>query len=407
MRISRFIVFFIFLLLFNSCGGTQTKLSKQPSMHTESNADDGMIHADLQSCDIRSKKFFVYELLHDSYYWADDVEDKNIDIFSDSTSLLDALKSDKDRFSFIMDKSVYDEHFNSTVANDYGFLSSSMGEGNSVILFVYPDSAAFKAGIKRSDIITKAIPLDDNKSAILTLLSNDGAKREIKLSQESYTKKEVANSKIISMGDKKVGYFVLNSFIGKNINSDLDQLFDYYKQNGIDELVLDLRYNGGGDISISAHLASLISGKKSFSHVFQHHLFNTTYSESNSNSYFDKYSSHALKLKRLFVITTENTASASESIISALRAKENGMDVITIGTKSYGKPYSMYPISFCDKVFFPILMKNFNSDYDEDYDDGFVPTCEVEDDYFHDFGDLNEKNLKEALFYISHESCSH
>ena len=405
MKIYKLLAIFTILVVFNSCGGSETKLSKDPSK-VEKTVDDGMIRVNLTSCDVDSKKTFVYELLHDSYYWADEIGGSSIDLFADSSALLDGLKSDKDRFSFIMDRSIYEEHFNSTTANDYGFLSSSIGDGNSVILFVYPDSAAFKAGIKRSDIITKATPLDDNKSAILTLLSNDGTKKDIRLTQMSYTKKEVANSKLIQIGDKRVAYFVLNSFVGKNISSDLDELFKYYKDSSVDELVLDLRYNGGGDISISAHLATLISGKKSFSNVFQHHLFNSTYSESNSDSYFDKKSDYALDLKRLFVITTENSASASESIISALRAKENNMDVVIIGTKSYGKPYSMYPISFCDKVFFPILMKNFNTDYDEDYDEGFTPTCHVDDDYFHDFGDIQEKNLKEALYYISHESCS-
>jgi C-terminal processing protease CtpA/Prc len=401
-----YILVLTLLVVFNSCGGVNTKLSPNIINQLETTVDDGMIQVDLPSCDVDSKKRFVYDLLHDLYYWADEIGESNIDLFADSSALLDGLKSDKDRFSFIMDRSIYEEHFNSTTANDYGFLSSSIGEGDSVILFVYPNSPAFKAGIKRSDIITKATPLDDNKSIIFTLLSNDGSKKDIRLTQTSYTKREVANSKIIPLGDKKVGYFVLNSFVGKNINSDLDLLFQVYKKSDIDELILDLRYNNGGDIAISAHLATLISGKKSFSHIFQHHIFNSAYSENNSDSYFDKKSDYALDLKRLFVITTENSASASESVISALRAKENDMDVVIIGTKSYGKPYSMYPISFCDKVFFPILMKNFNADYDEDYDDGFTPTCRVDDDYFHDFGDLKEKNLKEAIYYINHESCS-
>jgi len=80
------------------------------------------------------------------------------------------------------------------------------------------------------------------------------------------------------------------------------------------------------------------------------------------------------------------------------------MDVIIVGDRTYGKPYGMYPIKYCDKVFFPIMMKNFNTDYDN-YDEGFEPTCKAVDDKERDFADENEESLNSALYYIKNGRC--
>jgi hypothetical protein len=105
LKTYKYILVLTLLVIFNSCGGSETKLSKKPTNQPETTVDDGMIQVDLPSCDVGSKKTFVYELLHDSYYWADEIGESSIDLFADSSALLDGLKSDKDRFSFIMDYS--------------------------------------------------------------------------------------------------------------------------------------------------------------------------------------------------------------------------------------------------------------------------------------------------------------
>ena len=146
-----------------------------------------------------------------------------------------------------------------------------------------------------------------------------------------------------------------------------------------------------------------------FGHVFEHFRYNRKYSSYNESSYFEdrQKAPNALSLNRVFFITTENSASASESVISALRASENHMEVVIVGGRTYGKPYAMYPIAYCDRVFFPILMKNFNSDFAEDYDNGFEPTCQASDDLRFDYGDPRESSVKEAIYYLQHGTCSH
>ncbi len=392
---------FFLISLILSCGSsnsTTTKKSSEPSF----------IKSDLKSCDLKSRDIFLYSFLKDAYYWSDEVADVNISQYEllEDQKLLERFKAKEDRFSFIIDFNDYDNIFNSTTANDYGYLNMMTNEANTTLVyFVYPNSPADKAGIKRSDFLRVKSFGDDGKSATFEVYSNNGVRREVTLHTARYTKHEVLKSKIFDIANRKVGYFVLNSFVGKNINSDLDRLFKYFKNNRVNDLIVDLRYNTGGDISIAAHLASLIAGKKSFGHIFQHHIFNKKYSSLNNNSYFDNYTPYALNLDRVFVIVTDKSASASESLISALEASENDTQVIKIGQKTYGKPYSMYSIKYCNRVFFPILMKNLNSDYSEDYDNGFKPDCKVEDDYYHDFTDIDEGMLNNALFYLKNGVC--
>ena len=383
-----------------SCGGS----SKKSEAKVAQDKAPSFLDAKLDSCDQASRNRFIYDFMQDSYYWALEVP-RGLDAsrFDSEDELLSVIKNKKDHFSFILDLSLYDSVFESDMGNDFGILSD-LDENNLVrVLYVAPNSPAFDAGIRRSDRLEFIDKSDDNKSIRLTVISKDKT-REVTLNEKSFLKKEVSNVKIFDLGDKKVGYFVLNSFIGENIKRDLDEVFGQFKKEGVDELILDLRYNGGGKIDIATHLASLISGKKSFSHIFQHHVFNSKYSQYNEDSYFDRYTKNALDLKRVFVITTANTASASESVISALRAKENNMDVIIVGDRTYGKPYGMYPIKYCDKVFFPIMMKNFNTDYDN-YDEGFEPTCKAVDDKERDFADENEESLNSALYYIKNGRC--
>jgi len=390
----------IILILFNSCGSSHSKKTNDNNI--------SFISTKLDSCDQSSRDRFLYSFMKDAYYFSDEVQDLDISKYDslDDSSFLDILKSDKDRFSFIISNKIYDDYFVDENTRDFGVMSiQSDDENTTLVIYVKENSPAFKAGIKRSDFIKLLKLYDDNKSAKIRVFSNDGRKRDIVLKEESYLKKEVSNVHIFDLFNKKIGYFVLNSFIGKNIDRDLDLLFKRFKGSGVNDLVLDLRYNGGGDINIASHLATLIAGKKSFGEVFQHHLFNKHYSKYNNDSHFDKSSPFSLNLDRLFVLVTNETASASESLISALRSSKIGMDVVIIGQKTYGKPYSMYPISYCDKVFFPILMKNFNSDYSEDYDNGFEPDCDVEDDLYHNFGDENESMLSNAIYYIKNGQC--
>jgi len=112
----------------------------------------------------------------------------------------------------------------------------------------------------------------------------------------------------------------------------------------------------------------------------------------------------AIKTTDLAVITTRGTASASETIINGLAPFIN---VSTFGDTTYGKPVGMNPKNICEKwTLVPITFKLANETGYGDYFNGIKPTCKSQDDFKHDFGDIKESSLKEALYYFEHKQCS-
>jgi hypothetical protein len=210
----------------------------------------------------------------------------------------------------------------------------------------------------------------------------------------------------LKKGNHSVGYMVFQDFIDTAIPS-VDSLFTSFKEYNIDDLILDLRYNGGGSDKIAGHLASLIGGRHVAGNIFHRVSFNQRYARYNYEKRFENQQTNALNLSRVFVLTTEATCSASELVINALRSSANNVEVIQIGSSTCGKPYGYAESGiFCDKALFAIDMSTKNGDGEGDYIYGLAPTCAAEDGYFKEFGDLSESMLQEALYYIDNNSCS-
>ncbi len=362
-----------------------------------------------KSCSLKDKNQFVYDVLKDSYFWSDKVGDLDISLESNESMFLDHfLYKKKDRFSFLLKRQTFDEVFTQGDAKDFGFLSAliqdSQGAYSYKVTYVYRDSPAFMAGIHRADTILAA--KDINTTATLFRLENSaGEIRDVTLQEKAYHVKNISHTRILNEGDKKVGYFLLHSFIGPDLIKNLDHTFDYFSDNHIDELVIDLRYNGGGLLDVARYLGSLVGGKRVEGHIFERISYNKKYHSKNYNNYFPKLERRDLNLDRVFILTTYATASASEALINSLRASENHIKVITIGQTSYGKPYGMQTISYCDRVLVPIHFIGKNSDGYGDYTSGIVPTCEADDSIDYDFANPQESLLKETLYYIDTGAC--
>jgi C-terminal processing protease CtpA/Prc len=357
-----------------------------------------------KSCQQEDRNQFIYDVLKDSYLWSDKVGDINISLDVDDTTFLDNfLYKEKDKFSFIISKELFDEQFHSGVAKDLGFLTtqreSASGEIETIVAFVYPNSPAAKAGLKRSDRIQS---VEENQFRIE---HQSGEIETIMIEEERYDVRNVLYASIYTINQKKVGYFLLKSFVGPQIDAALDKTFAEFKAQGVSELIVDLRYNGGGLLDIAAHLGTLIGGQKVAGHILQYNRYNKKYSQLNSSTRFDAMLPSALQLDKVLFITTSNSASASESLINGLRASVNHMKVVTIGTSTYGKPYGMHTIAYCDKVLVPIHFADENSDGIGGFVDGLAPTCYAQEQLQHDFTDLNETLLQHALYYIENETC--
>ena len=149
----------------------------------------------------------------------------------------------------------------------------------------------------------------------------------------------------------------------------LDEAFAALKEAGATELVIDVRYNGGGLVDVATHLAGLVGGPVTDGRVFGEFRHNDRNTRLNETLRFGN-PPQTLTLQRLFVITTRSSASASELIINGLRPH---IPVVVIGGTTFGKPVGQYGFSFCDKVLAPVSFSIVNADGQGDYFDGIAP----------------------------------
>src|SRR6185436_1445571 len=186
-----------------------------------------------------------------------------------------------------------------------------------------------------------------------------------------------------------------------------------------------LRYNGGGYLDIASELAYMIAGStRTAGQTFERLVFNDKYPNTNpvegtpltptpfhttgqGLSVTRGTALPTLNLDRVYVLTSNGTCSASESIINSLRGV--GVQVYQIGTTTCGKPYGFYPQDNCGTTYFSIQFQGLNAQNFGDYSDGFVPGtsdngrtvkgCSVADDFDHQLGDPLERQLSAALSY--------
>ncbi len=416
----RYFILFLSVFLFASCDSLKNKYEDKDKNKVVK------IFGETQPprvCNQDNRKIFVYKVMHDSYLWANETPSftkEKILNFKDDKELLKALIVPSDKFSYIMKKEVHNNYFQAGVNVGFGFYPSLIDNGTNVnIDFVYPNSPAEKAGLKRGDVIVAIDgydimqirssqvlldkyfgPQEKNNRVFLKLQDS----KEIYITSGEFKINTVLYSNIFEQGEKTVGYFVFQNFIGTASN-DINRVFKEFKKENVNELILDLRYNGGGYLSIAKELVSLIGGDRVNGNIFNKVYFNQKYSNYNYVEYIEKTSPNSLNLSRVFIITTSSSCSASELVINALKASSNNIEVIQVGSSTCGKPYGMLGGAYCDNYILPVQMENVNGDGEGAYVDGIAPMCESIDDISLDFGDIYAPSLKAALFYINNDRC--
>jgi len=374
------------------------------------------------SCDVTQRNQFVHNEMLDRYYWYQQVpEQVDYDRFTSPQQILDYLRYERyDRFSYITSQSEYENLFNDGTYIGYGF-SYRIESANSVrVRFVYQQSAAGMAGILRGDEI-----LELNGQAVANIIAanswdsifgaprigvpltiklrrNPGLVETLILDKSKVTINTVLHSEVIDSDPYQIGYLVFNSFLRTSV-AELDAVFRQFKLLGVNQLILDLRYNGGGSVEVARSLASYIrSTTVPNRDLFVELRFNDKYSSENLN-YYLRPEPNTLALDELTVITTEMTCSASELIVAALKPYLNR--VTTIGGTSCGKPVGMIPVNFCEQTLLAVNFASFNVDGEGDYFSGIAAQCAVGDDTRKAFGDLSEPMLQAARHYIDNQLC--
>jgi carboxyl-terminal processing protease len=322
----------------------------------------------------------------------------------------------QDRWSFIVEKSIWDNVVsgtNSDTGAEYGFVN----DNDLRVKLVYSKSSAGTQGVKRGWKVLKINGVDATRANLTPLNTElgkgtqsvifqkpDGTQQTLTLTGGNYKSDYVINPKVFTINGNNVGYFMFDSFLGEAIGgktaqttlNDLDKVFSDFKSKNVTELVLDLRYNGGGYGLVSNYLGNLIAPSTAINKVFASAIHNTKNSKYNRSDLF-KNATNGLKLSRITIITTGNTASASEELINALKPV---MNVKLVGSTTHGKPVGYYGFPVMGHYVFPVAIKNVNSANFFDFFEGFPVDKVQADDLTHDIGDPEEGCLKVALNYI-------
>jgi len=405
---------------------------------------------------IDTEKSWVRSFMDETYLWYKDIPAVNAATFTlanNGNSVIQtldayfqALKTKNttasgkrvDQFSFTVSTADL-LNLQSGVSSGYGFRRSVIS--SSVprvvrILYVEQGSPAQLAGVTRGDTITSidGVDINDTTTAGIATLNaglvpavaskttnfglmaaNASVPRVVTItSSQSITVTPVALSTVIADGTNTVGYLVLNSFGVVSAERQLIDAIAAFKNANVNELVVDLRYNGGGYLDLANELAWMIGDTTLVGKTFEKltcndknplSFCNTTDSFHQTTQGFSVASGQLLpqlRLKRVFVLTSGSTCSASESIINGLSPF---LQVIRIGNTTCGKPYGFSYKDNCGTSYAAMQFKGVNAVGFGDYADGFAPSCPVADDLTRQRGDPAELMLAGALTYMRTGAC--
>lgn len=354
----------------------------------------------------------VYELMKYWYLWNKEIPEVNPDIYTSPQELMDAIIfKPVDQWSFITSWEAFEQFFRQGSFSGFGMGLVFDGNGDLRITFTYSDSPAGKAGFDRGDIIKKinnqTVAVLDQQDKLNEILNNeetiqfevekpDGQIVDVSVTKGNVNINSVLYDEVIIEGEKSIGYLVFNNFIDKS-KEELLAVFGDFKSKGVNELVLDLRYNGGGTLGVTDTLASLIYQPVNENELFLEIAYNEERSGENEPIFF-RYLSESIDLERLYVITSGSSASASEAIINGLRPY---MEVTTIGTTTSGKPVGQSVVKINDLAVAPIVFSVDNSLGQADYFNGITADIPSTDDVAVSWGDLNEDCLAAAIASIN------
>jgi hypothetical protein len=251
-----------------------------------------------------------------------------------------------------------------------------------------------------------------------TILDRGSASpRTVTLAASALTMAPVQNVKALEAPNASVGYLQFNDHIAP-AELQLVNAIGQFAAAGVTDLVLDMRYNGGGYLDIASELAFMVAGPgPTAGKVFERMSFNDrnpfNLSESQRRTPFHDTAlgfsatpGHALprlNLRRVYVLAGAGTCSASEAVVNGLRGV--GVDVVLVGGTTCGKPYGFYPADNCGTTYFAIQFQGVNQQGFGDYADGFAPTCAADDDFGHERGDASERLLATALGHRATGVC--
>lgn len=389
-------------------------------------------------CSQESVNRHAFAYLKEWYLWYEHLPVINPADYESLDKMIAAVKyreGDRliDRFSYAVKK---EEHDNYYAGKRYGMGMSMMrDEENAVyVSLVYPGSPAGVAELKRGQKIlamngvtveeldangeynkqhrgeagfeektdwNNVYNAENKGEEVLFKVLSDGEEFETTVVLDDYIGLSVLAYKVLEHDGVKTGYIHFKSFITSS-EDELNEVFAHFKEENVEQLVLDFRYNGGGLVKIARQFVNLVVGDKVKGDDIIKLIYNSKHPEQNTSYKGENLKNSLSGIKKVAFIVTSGTASASEMVINSLTPYT---EVVLIGKTTYGKPVGMNSRDICDQTIVPITFKYANS---QDYGDFFLgmePDCDAGDDFKHDFGDEREEAFSVALSRLSSGKC--
>ncbi len=355
-----------------------------------------------------------YNLMKEWYLWYDEMPELDPTHYKNPQEILDSLRVPRDRWSYITTVEQFEQYYQQGAYIGYGYGQKWDAQNNLRITFVFNDSPLKSKNIERGWIIRKINGTSISPNVDLNNLMGPnevGVENDFLLESPSgeivdttFAKEEISvntvlHTSIIDTNGYKVGYMVLNSFIEKT-SDELYQAFQELSSENLNDIIIDLRYNGGGMLSKAKETADYVISQGDIGKIFAQLMHNDKKEDMNSSHKLEEDSlSLSMNLSRVYFITTQATASASEALINGLKPF---LDVYLVGLDTHGKPVGMY--AFYDNqrhyAFLPVCFRVANANEESDYYTGIPADAEVPDDLAERFGSKEEDCLQQALFHI-------
>lgn len=402
---------------------------------------------------------WTHEYMEALYYWNTQLPAYKKS-YSEPNEYFRTLIYKDDRFSAFFEN--YDDLMNrlsgispAEIGFEFKLYLESQTSNNVIarVLYIKPNTHAQTLGIERGDVVNRINGVKmttENYRMALTALTDATASAKLGFAtfnnnvftdaaeltvnkSTNYQEHPLHLDTVYNIGNKKIAYFVYNFFTAdpddKSLRYDLalNALMAKFNSENVNEMIVDLRYNSGGMMSSATKLGSMLVPELSANKVFSYTEYNKNYTDYfNSAEYKKKYSNNPFvdnfvtnitvtsnnvqainnvgaKLQRIFFLTGNSTASASEMVINGLKPY---LPCILVGDTTVGKNVGSVVVNDEENklnkyAFMPIVLKYFNKDKKSDFTYGFIPDFYVKDDYNHQLGDINEGLLGKAIAEIT------
>lgn len=432
------------LALLSACGGGGTGVVGGPGGGGNSGGVSPTPTPSTGTCSLRSRQDWVAARMNEWYLFPDTLPSGlNPAAYSTVQDYIDALTATaraqrKDRyFTYITSIKEEEAYYNSGSSAGYGFRLALDGSNRLVITESFEGAPALAAGIDRGTEIVAIGTSASNLRTVASILASEGTAglnnalgtsavgttrtfqirdtagtRNVSVAMADYSLAPVSTrygAKVIDDGGKKVGYINLRTFIN-TAETPLRNAFATFKAQGITEIIIDLRYNGGGLVSVADLVNNLLGADKTTSTVANYVSFRTSKASNNETVYFAPQA-QSITPTRVAFIGTGGSASASELVMNTFIPFLGNRSAL-VGTNTYGKPVGQIALdqAACDDRLRVIAFALENANRQGAYYDGLAgfmgATCRASDDISRQMGDPAEASTRAALDFLAGRTCT-